>query len=71
MKTVEAFQLRSNEGFNEMMRKKKQAHWLIYFNVLELDLLQSVMAGDYILAVASRMLARLQNDQVIILLSQV
>ena len=54
-----------------MMRKKKQAHWLIYFNVLELDLLQSVMAGDYILAVASRMLARLQNDQVIILLSQV
>jgi len=32
---------------------------------------KSVMAGDYILAVASRMLARLQNDQVIILLSQV
>ena len=29
------------------------------------------MAGDYILAVASGMLARLQNEQVIILLSQV
>ena len=29
------------------------------------------MAGDYILAVASGMLARLQNEQVIMLLSQV
>jgi len=32
---------------------------------------KSIMAGDYILAVASGMLARLQNEQVIILLSQV
>lgn len=32
---------------------------------------KSIMAGDYILAVASGMLARLQNKQVIMLLSQV
>lgn len=41
------------------------------FRIARFFTFQSIIAGDYILAMASGMLARLQNEQVIMLLSQV
>ena len=44
---------------------------MVMVMVIFVDLPQAVMAGDYILSVASTILARIRNEEVIVVLSQV